>query len=161
MQANIRHCLCLVLSNLFGATSGPLFVVASAGLKCAWEGPNCVPRLAFISTGSEGRSIKVLKHPNVIFLHLPHPAGCLLVLATETVSGSGGVIQASRKVFGVVPAPETHYLVCLRFFPDLAMAATLGVRGLQGLEIGSAGRWKVFLLDLSCWGSASKVHGKV
>lgn len=79
--------MCLVLSNLFGATSGLLFMTASAGLKCAWEGPSCVPRLAFISTGTEGRSTKVLKYPNIIFLHLPHAAGCLLVLATETISG--------------------------------------------------------------------------
>lgn len=56
----------------------------------------------------------------------------------------------------MVPTPETHYLVCVRFCPDLVMAATLGVRGLQGLEIGSAGRWNVFLLDLSCGGKCQQ-----
>lgn len=50
LQAEVRCCLCLALSNLFGATSNPQFVSCSGGPGSTQKGSSCSPRLVFTST---------------------------------------------------------------------------------------------------------------
>lgn len=67
--------------------SYPHFVAASAGPGCAWKGPRCIPRPAFISPGPGSRSARVPRHPEIC-LCLPLPAGCLLGLIREKASAA-------------------------------------------------------------------------
>ena len=82
VQAMVTYCLGVALDSLFGATSDPLFVTASAGPGYAWEGQSCTPRLAFTSTGPWGRSANVPRHPE-IHLYLSLCASCLVDSVTE------------------------------------------------------------------------------
>lgn len=120
VQANIRRCLCLALRNLFKATNDPQIVAASARLGCTCEGLSCATKLAFTSTGHEGISANIPRHP---WIHHCQPllAGCLLGSVTESASGRfrrmglvdllwrRGAVQASGKEVVVVPTPESSW----------------------------------------------------
>ena len=81
-------------TTCFDLQNDPQFVVASVGPLCAWERPSCTPRLASTSTEPGNRSTKGPKHRK-IYLHLPPPAGCLLVSVTERASRGTLVAQHS------------------------------------------------------------------
>lgn len=62
VQTNVRHCLCLTLGNLFGATSNPQFVAAFAWLECAGR-TKMLTKTDFDQDWVWGMSAKVPMHP--------------------------------------------------------------------------------------------------
>lgn len=88
MLANVRHCLCLAFSNLFGATGNPQFVASSAVLGCTWEGASCAPKSTFPSItpcAGQQKSQDTSRFTSTC----PQPVGCLL--GSVTVRDFGGV----------------------------------------------------------------------
>ena len=66
VQANIRCCLWVALSNLFGAMSNPVCHCLSWAWD-TWGRPSCTPRPAFTSTKPRGKSAKSQRHPRFTF----------------------------------------------------------------------------------------------
>lgn len=82
--------------NLFGAISNPPLVASSAGLGCMQNGPSCIPKPAFTSSGPWRQVSKGLKSPR----DLPLPAGFLLGLVTERASSCTPQQGVSSTVWG-------------------------------------------------------------
>lgn len=86
VQASVRSCVWLALSNLFVTTSDPHFVATSARPRGAWGGLCCIPWLVSASTEPGGRSANIPRYPDKINLHLSLLACCLLGLVTGKAS---------------------------------------------------------------------------